>query len=79
MPVINDWRRHLLSEKDLESVMASSKLRTVFNIIQMHEEKGEKWYEKHNKNNVMNNFLNTYLQFNIFTICGCFECSGAFL
>uniref|UniRef100_A0A1B0GFI2 Uncharacterized protein n=1 Tax=Glossina morsitans morsitans TaxID=37546 RepID=A0A1B0GFI2_GLOMM len=42
MPVINDWRRHLLSEKGLESVMASSKLQTVFNIIQMHEEKGEK-------------------------------------
>uniref|UniRef100_A0A1A9V9H3 Transcriptional regulator ATRX n=1 Tax=Glossina austeni TaxID=7395 RepID=A0A1A9V9H3_GLOAU len=42
MSVINDWWRHLLSEKDLESVMPSNKLRTMFNIIQMCEEKGEK-------------------------------------
>lgn len=80
MSVINDWWRHLLSEKDLESVMPSNKLRTMFNIIQMCEEKGEKWYEKLNKNNIMNNFiLNTYLQFNIFSICGCFERGRAFL
>lgn len=44
MSVINDWWRHLLQVNDLESVISSNKLRTMFNILQMCEEKGEKWY-----------------------------------
>lgn len=44
MSVINDWWRHLLEEPDLESIISSNKLRTMFNILQMCEEKGEKWY-----------------------------------
>ncbi|TMW42161.1 hypothetical protein DOY81_012759 [Sarcophaga bullata] len=42
MSVTNDWWRHLVKESDLESVMPSNKLRTMFNILQMCEEKGEK-------------------------------------
>lgn len=44
MSVINDWWRHLLEERDLESIISSNKLRTMFSILQMCEEKGEKWY-----------------------------------
>ncbi|XP_023301758.2 transcriptional regulator ATRX-like isoform X2 [Lucilia cuprina] len=42
MSVTNDWWRHLVTENDLESVMPSNKLRTMFKILQMCEEKGEK-------------------------------------
>ncbi|XP_075150194.1 uncharacterized protein LOC142224305 isoform X2 [Haematobia irritans] len=42
MSVTNDWWRSLLTEKDLESIMPSNKLRTMFKILQMCEEKGEK-------------------------------------
>lgn len=44
MSVTNDWWRHLVKESDLESVMPSNKLRVMFKILQMCEEKGEKWY-----------------------------------
>lgn len=44
MSVTNDWWRHLVTETDLESVMPSNKLRTMFKILEMCEEKGEKWY-----------------------------------
>uniref|UniRef100_A0A1I8PAA2 Transcriptional regulator ATRX n=1 Tax=Stomoxys calcitrans TaxID=35570 RepID=A0A1I8PAA2_STOCA len=42
MSVTNDWWRSLLTERDLESIMPSNKLRTMFKILQMCEEKGEK-------------------------------------
>ncbi|KAM7351107.1 uncharacterized protein ACRADG_004087 isoform 2-T2 [Cochliomyia hominivorax] len=42
MSVTNDWWRILVKESDLESVMPSNKLRTMFKILQMCEEKGEK-------------------------------------
>ncbi|XP_065355571.1 transcriptional regulator ATRX-like isoform X2 [Calliphora vicina] len=42
MSVTNDWWRHLVTETDLESVMPSNKLRTMFKILEMCEEKGEK-------------------------------------
>ncbi|XP_030246590.1 transcriptional regulator ATRX homolog isoform X2 [Drosophila navojoa] len=42
--VTNDWWRKYLSKKDLETIMPSNKLRTMFSILRMCEEKGEKWY-----------------------------------
>ncbi|XP_054083864.1 transcriptional regulator ATRX homolog isoform X2 [Zeugodacus cucurbitae] len=40
--VTNDWWRNLLTEKDLETILPSNKLRTMFEILRMCEEKGEK-------------------------------------
>ncbi|XP_060644680.1 transcriptional regulator ATRX homolog [Drosophila nasuta] len=40
--VTNDWWRKDLSKKDLETIMPSNKLRTMFTILRMCEEKGEK-------------------------------------
>ncbi|XP_067621446.1 transcriptional regulator ATRX-like isoform X2 [Eurosta solidaginis] len=40
--VTNDWWRNLLAEKDLETILPSNKLRTMFEILRMCEEKGEK-------------------------------------
>ncbi|XP_032595446.1 transcriptional regulator ATRX-like isoform X2 [Drosophila grimshawi] len=40
--VTNDWWRKDLSKKDLETIMPSNKLRTMFSILRMCEEKGEK-------------------------------------
>ncbi|XP_050319322.1 transcriptional regulator ATRX-like [Bactrocera neohumeralis] len=40
--VTNDWWRSLLTEKDLEAILPSNKLRTMFEILRMCEEKGEK-------------------------------------
>uniref|UniRef100_W8AIW8 Helicase ARIP4 n=1 Tax=Ceratitis capitata TaxID=7213 RepID=W8AIW8_CERCA len=40
--VTNDWWRSLLTEKDLETILPSNKLRTMFEILRMCEEKGEK-------------------------------------
>ncbi|KAM8714868.1 hypothetical protein ACLKA7_001991 [Drosophila subpalustris] len=40
--VTNDWWRKYLSKKDLETIMPSNKLRTMFSILRMCEEKGEK-------------------------------------
>ncbi|XP_005181582.2 transcriptional regulator ATRX isoform X1 [Musca domestica] len=42
MSVTNDWWRSLLTKTDLESIMPSNKLRTMFKILQMCEEKREK-------------------------------------
>lgn len=41
--VTNDWWRNLLADKDLETILPSNKLRTMFEILRMCEEKGEKW------------------------------------
>ena len=43
MSVTNDWWRSLVTEKDLESIMPSNKLRTMFEVLRMCEEKGDKW------------------------------------
>ncbi|XP_017857412.1 PREDICTED: transcriptional regulator ATRX homolog isoform X1 [Drosophila arizonae] len=40
--VTNDWWRKYLSKRDLETIMPSNKLRTMFSILRMCEEKGEK-------------------------------------
>ncbi|XP_068158422.1 uncharacterized protein [Drosophila tropicalis] len=40
--VTNDWWRQYLSKKDLETIMPSNKLRTMFSILRLCEEKGEK-------------------------------------
>ncbi|XP_017854355.2 transcriptional regulator ATRX [Drosophila busckii] len=40
--VTNDWWRKYLSKKDLETIMPSNKLRVMFSILRMCEEKGEK-------------------------------------
>ncbi|XP_034473982.1 transcriptional regulator ATRX homolog [Drosophila innubila] len=40
--VTNDWWRKYLTKKDLETIMPSNKLRTMFSILRMCEEKGEK-------------------------------------
>ncbi|XP_046869020.1 transcriptional regulator ATRX-like isoform X2 [Drosophila willistoni] len=40
--VTNDWWRQYLSKMDLETIMPSNKLRTMFAILRLCEEKGEK-------------------------------------
>ncbi|XP_020800143.1 transcriptional regulator ATRX homolog [Drosophila serrata] len=42
MSVTNDWWRKYLIKKDLETIVPSNKLRVMFSILQMCEEKGEK-------------------------------------
>ncbi|XP_033248524.1 transcriptional regulator ATRX homolog isoform X1 [Drosophila miranda] len=42
MSVTNDWWRRYLTKSDLESVIPSNKLRIMFSILRMCEEKGEK-------------------------------------
>ncbi|XP_034129501.1 transcriptional regulator ATRX-like isoform X2 [Drosophila guanche] len=42
MSVTNDWWRRYLTKADLESIIPSNKLRIMFSILRMCEEKGEK-------------------------------------
>ncbi|XP_041451577.1 transcriptional regulator ATRX homolog [Drosophila obscura] len=42
MSVTNDWWRRYLTKSDLESIIPSNKLRIMFSILRMCEEKGEK-------------------------------------
>lgn len=44
MSVTNDWWRRYLTKKDLDTINPSNKLRVMFSILRMCEEKGEKWY-----------------------------------
>lgn len=42
MSVTSDWWRHHISAEDLESLLPSNKLRVVFEILKLCEERGEK-------------------------------------
>ncbi|XP_070134901.1 transcriptional regulator ATRX homolog isoform X3 [Drosophila bipectinata] len=42
MSVTNDWWRRYLTKKDLNTIIPSNKLRVMFSILRMCEEKGEK-------------------------------------
>lgn len=43
MSVTSDWWRPFVSLHDLESLLPSNKLRTLFEILKMCQENGEKW------------------------------------
>lgn len=44
MSVTSDWWRGFVTPMDLESLMPSNKLRTLFEILKLCQENGEKWY-----------------------------------
>lgn len=43
MSVTSDWWKRFVTSDDLESLLPSNKLRTLFEILQMCQENGEKW------------------------------------
>lgn len=43
MSVTSDWWRPFVTKQDLESLLPSNKLRTLFEILKMCQENGEKW------------------------------------
>lgn len=45
LSVTDDWWRSLLSEDNLKSILPSSKLQVMFEILRMCGEHGEKWYD----------------------------------